>query len=282
MSEYKDHYPVLLQEVLEALNPAKNKKFIDCTFGFGGHSKEILKNGGEVLGIEWDKDVIGKFEKIDGLILEQGNYANIDEFAKKHNFNNVDGILIDLGLSSWDLDKSNRGFSFKNSDVLDMRYDQNNQKTASDILNDYTESELIEIFQEYGEIRSARKFAKQICDYRKQNEIKTVDDLNLALGDCSKKCLAMIYQALRIETNHELDNLKTVLPKAWDLLKNNGILVIISFHSLEDRIVKNYFKDKKIQGSGELLTKKPQIAKESELAINKRSASAKLRAIRKI
>lgn len=282
MSEYKDHYPVLLQEVLNVLNPAKDKKFIDCTFGFGGHSKEILKNKGLVLGIEWDKEVAEKFEKIEGLILEQGNYAQIDKFAQKHNFNNVDGILIDLGLSSWDLDKSNRGFSFKDLDLLDMRYDQSNGNTASDILNDYTEDELVKVFQEYGEIRSARKFANLICEYRKRNEIKTANDLNLALGDCSKKCLAMIYQSLRIETNHELDNLKTVLPKAWELLKNDGVLVVISFHSLEDRIVKNYFRDLKKAGIGHVLTKKPQIATKEELIINKRSASAKLRAIRKI
>lgn len=282
MSEYKDHYPVLMQEVISALEPGENKKFIDCTFGFGGHSREILKHDSKVLGIEWDSDVVAKAEKHQNLILEQGNYADIDKFALKHDFTNVDGILIDLGLSSWDLDQSNRGFSFKNSDVLDMRYSQNSPNMANDILNDYTEDELAQIFQEYGEIRSARKFAKQICEYREENELKTVDDLNLALGDCSKKCLAMIYQALRIETNHELDNLETVLPKAWDLLKSNGVLVVISFHSLEDRIVKNYFKDKKFKKLGILLSKKPQTASSQELAENKRSASAKLRAIRKI
>ncbi|HNZ84014.1 MAG TPA: 16S rRNA (cytosine(1402)-N(4))-methyltransferase RsmH [Candidatus Pacearchaeota archaeon] len=283
MSEYKDHYPVLLEETIKLLNPEKGKIFIDCTFGFGGHSREILKKGAKVIGIEWDSQVAEKAERIEGLILENDNYANIDKVALKHNLKNIDGILIDLGLSSWDLENSCRGFSFKEENQgLDMRYSLNGKEKASDILNDYTKEELEEIFKNYGELRSARKFAQQIYESRKIKRIETVKDLKDSLPDCTKKCLAMIFQALRIEANRELENLKIVMPKAFQLLGRNGRLAIISFHSLEDRIVKNYFRDLKQEGLAEILTKKPLVASREELEKNKRSGSAKLRVIQKI
>ena len=283
MSEYKDHYPVLLEETIKLLNPEKGKIFIDCTFGFGGHSREILKKGAKVIGIEWDSQVAEKAERIEGLILENDNYANIDKVALKHNLKNIDGILIDLGLSSWDLENSCRGFSFKEENQgLDMRYSLNGKEKASDILNDYTKEELEEIFKNYGELRSARKFAQQIYESRKIKRIETVKDLKDSLSDCTKKCLAMIFQALRIEANRELENLKIVMPKAFQLLGRNGRLAIISFHSLEDRIVKNYFRDLKQEGLAEILTKKPLVASREELEKNKRSGSAKLRVIQKI
>ncbi len=282
MSEFKEHYPVLLKEVIEIFCPVAGKKIIDCTFGFGGHSKELLKNGAKVLGIEWDKEVLSKSEKSQDLILENGTYTDIDLIAQKCNFKNVNGILIDLGLSSWDLEKSQRGFSFKNDEPLDMRYSLDNSLTAKEILNDFEREELIEIFRDYGELRSAQKFADQIIQFREQKSIKTTDDLKNALQNCSSKCLSLIFQALRIATNKELNNLKTVLPKAFELLEDGGILAVISFHSLEDRIVKNYFRDLKKEGKGELFSKKPITATREELAINKRSSSAKLRAIKKI
>lgn len=278
----EQHIPVLLKEIIEIFDPKPGENYIDCTFGFGGHSKEILKSGANVLGIEWDNKVIEKIENIDKLVLENDNYINIDNIAAKHNLKNVDGILIDLGLSSWDLQNSGRGFSFKEDQELDMRYNLKNSNKASDILNDYTKEELIEVFRNYGELRSAKKFAEQIWQVRKVKKIITVSDLKNALPDCSNKCLAMIFQALRIETNKELENLKIVLPKAFKLLKKNGRLAVISFHSLEDRIVKNYFRNLKQEGLAQVLTKKPLIASKEELEINKRSASAKLRAIKKI
>ncbi len=277
MLEYKEHTPVLKDEVLEYLKAEDGGNFIDCTYGFGGHTNEILKFHTKVLGIEWDKEVYSKAEKKDNLILVNDNYKNIDRIVEENSFNNIRGILIDLGLSLWDIKESQRGFSFKENEDLDMRFNTElNPLKASDILNDYSVEDLTRIFTEYGDIKKAEIIAVKIK--RSKKRFETVSDL-LEVLDESNKLNALIFQALRIEVNSELKNLKEFLPKAIKVLDKGGRLVVISFHSLEDRIVKHYFKD--LEGI-KILTKRPITVSMEEIRNNKRSQSAKLRVIEKL
>ena len=292
------HIPVLLKEVLQYLDPKPNENFIDCTIGFGGHSKAILKkNGpeGKVLGIERDKEIfeeLSSFE-IGRLILINDSYVNLEEIVKKNDFKPVSGILFDLGMSSWHLDDSGRGFSFLKDEPLDMRYNLENNLTAEKILNTYSQKDIEQILREYGQERFARKISKKIVENR---PFTTTLDLKEALKKLKVYSFKRIFQALRIAVNEELSSFGKALPKALDILGPGGRLVIISFHSLEDRIVKNFFKNpnlnpvrnnasqKEISKSNEIshgmkiLTKKPIIPSEEEIKINPRSSSAKLRA----
>lgn len=291
----KKHIPVLIEEVIDYLQPQANENFIDCTIGFAGHTKEILKaNGprGKVLGIDWDKDVIKSLQADedlkgygDRLVLVASNYTEIKDIIDRLNFRPVHGILCDFGMSSWDLEDSGRGFSFKNKEPLDMRYDQKGDLTAAGIVNQYPEGELERIFREYGEERMSRKIAHTIYEQRKKRSIITTSDLiEIARIVSPKRYLdpARMFQALRIEVNHELENIKTVLGEALDILEPGGRLVAISFHSLEDRIVKNFGNDSKRSGKLQILTKKPVIAGRQEAIQNPRCRSAKLRAFKKI
>jgi len=290
------HVPVLLNEVINYLDLKPNDNFIDCTVGQGGHTQIILDKiapNGKVLGIDWDlKQIENCKENINNnrLILVNDSYANLENIAKQSNFTNINAILLDIGFSSFQTDESKKGFSFLRDEDLDMRYNSEivDSITAKTIVNNWPESELIRIFQEYGEERFAKKIAKKIIQERQLKKIETTLQLvriietaipSFAKVSQGKHCATRVFQALRIAVNNELNNLQEVLPQAINILNNNGRLAIISFHSLEDRIVKNFFKQKEQEGIVEILTKKPIEASENEIIINPRSRSAKLRVI---
>lgn len=283
------HKPVLIKEVLEYLNPQKGENFIDCTFGFGGHSLAILKKiepNGKILGIDLEKSSLEE----DRLILVNRNFADLEEIVRDNKFNKINGILIDLGLSSWHFDKSNRGFSFKGEELLDMRLDSKSELTAAKIVNEWPEEELVEIFKEYGQERFPGRIARIICEQRSKRQIKTTKELVDIIEQVIPKkhqykkihFATKIFQALRIAVNDEFNNLEKVLPQALRILEKNGRLAVISFHSLEDRIVKHFFRDEFKKGNLEILTKKPIIPDKDEIISNPRSRSAKLRIIKKI
>jgi 16S rRNA (cytosine1402-N4)-methyltransferase len=308
------HYPVLLQEVLQYANANKGTKFIDATVGGGGHARAILKQNlkAKVLGLDWDGESLEqlrqqfKKEKLSGrTILVHSNYANISKAVEENKFAPVDGIVLDLGFSSLQLDDADRGFSFQNNGPLDMRYDRTQKLDAASVLNQYPEKQLAEVFKKYGEDIHARKIAHAIVVQREDSSISSAQQVL----DLIKKALPApvkhkatdsarrIFQAIRIEVNHELENLQKALPEMFNLLAPHGRLVVISFHSLEDRIVKNFFLELARgcicppdfpecicgnQPKVKILTKKPVTAGPEELAENPRSNSAKLRAIEKI
>lgn len=308
------HIPVLLREVIQYLDPKSNQNFIDCTVGMGGHAHAILeKTGpmGRLLGIDLDQDSINKskenlaeFNK-DRIILVQDNFANLKDIVFRHKFKKISGILLDLGLSSYFLSKSGRGFSFKANEPLDMRFDTKTKLTAEKIINRYRERELAIILREYGEERYASKIAKEICRKRKSKPVKTTFDLVEIIKSALPKGkkpghlhpATKTFQALRIEVNKELENLERVLPQAIEVLELGGRMVCLSYHSLEDRLVKTFFK-KEAQGCIcrkevplcrcghkprlKIITKKPVISSDVEIKANPRSRSAKLRAIERI
>jgi len=289
------HIPVLQKEVIEYLNPKKNENFIDATIDGGGHTKEILKRNrpnGKVLGIELDNDIFKKLkkERIERLVLINDSYINLKKVILKYNFKPVNGILFDLGMSSWHLEESKRGFSFLKNETLDMRYDKNNKLTAEKIINNFKEEEIEKILKEYGEEKFSKRIAKEIINERKRKPIKTTFDLiNIIKKAVPKEYqyrkihfATKTFQALRIAVNDELNNLSKVLPETIDVLEKNGRLVIISFHSLEDRIVKNFLKENERKKILKILTNKPITAQREEIKRNKRSRSAKLRAAIKI
>ena len=281
------HIPVLQKEVLDYLDPKPNENFIDCTFGEGGHTSAILEKNkpfGKVLGIDWDL----KNRDFKRVILICDNFVNLKNIVKKIKFGPISGILFDLGMSSWQIDQSGRGFSFLRDEPLDMRYAKNKSLTAEEIINEWSEEEIIRILKEYGEERFAKRITKEIIEKRKIKPIKSTFQLvqiiktAVPLWYQHKRihCATKTFQALRITVNDELNNLKNVLPSALDVLEPGGRIVVISFHSLEDRIVKHFFKNniKFLK----ILTKKPIKPSEEEIKINPRSRSAKLRAVIKL
>ncbi len=291
------HTPVLLQEIIEHIDPSPGKKYIDATIGGGGHTEAILEKGGLVLGIDVDQDAhsyvqenfkfqISNFK----LKVAKGNFRDIDKITRLNNFEKVAGIIFDLGVSSFQIDNPNRGFSFQKEGELDMRMDQDLQVKALDLINGLTKSELYELFTRLGEESFARPISDMIVKVRTVNPIKTTTQLRELLAKTrnawtpKEKAMASkkVFQALRIAVNSELDNIKEALPKAIDLLENKGRLAIISFHSLEDRIVKENFILFEEKGLGKIVTKKPIEASEEEVSKNKRSRSAKLRVFIKL
>jgi len=293
------HIPVLKKEVLNYLSPGQNENFVDCTIGEGGHTKLILEKNlpnGKVLGIDLDPAQIenDKWQLADykeRLILENSSYINLKEIVERLNFAPINGILLDLGMSSIHLDKSTKGFSFQLDQSLDMRYDDRlNDLTAEKIINEWSEERIEKIIEEYGEEKFARKIAKKIVEERKKGRIKSTFQLVKIIKEViparfqNEKihCATRTFQALRIAVNDELGNVEKVLPQAISVLPPGGRLVVISFHSLEDRIVKNFLNQKSKEGLIKILTKKPVTAEASEIRENSRSRSAKLRAIIKI
>lgn len=306
------HIPVLLNEVLEYLSPKPGENFVDATLGGGGYTRAILernKPDGKVLAVDLDTDAIDNLKSLNlkSLILHQGNFSHIDKITEHHKFTNISGIVADIGLSSYELDQAGRGISFKQKEILDMRFDQKgNTVDAKFILNNYDETRIRKIFEDYGEEKFSRQIARKIIDFRsKVKEIHYTTELYEIIESALPKPVKhkaddsarRIFQALRIEVNHELDNLLEFLPKAFDILAPGGRLVVVSFHSLEDRIVKQYFNEltkgcvcpidfpQCVCGKeprGKLLTKKIVTATEKELEENPRSKPAKLRAIIKI
>ena len=319
------HVPVLLGEVLEALNLAPGKNVIDCTLGDAGHSEEILKvtgPDGKLLGIDADAESILRAKKFlyefgDRVVFERNNFEYLQDIVKEQNFQPVDGILMDFGWSSPQFEQRGRGFSFaKIDEPLDMRYDTYlkcvhtaddpplgidgkplyGKCTAAEHVNMKSTEELEEVFKKYGEEKLSKEIATAIVEKREGFALETVGDLVDVILDVYRKKLktekevpwiggihpaTKVFQALRMSVNDELGVIERVLPQAIDVLESGGRLVVITFHSIEDRIVKHYFKsqDKKTIN---IITKKPIIATDQEIEKNPRSRSAKLRVIEKI
>lgn len=306
------HYPVMLHETIEGLNVKENGIYVDGTIGGGGHAEEVLKRlgaNGRYIGIDQDKDALAaagkRLERFsDRLTLVRSNYENLKNILKELNITEVDGILVDLGVSSYQLDTAERGFSYKNDGPLDMRMDDRMEKTASDIVNGYSEEELFRVIRDYGEERFAGRIAKKIVSVRETTPITTSTQLAETIKDAIPAKFRegkghpakQTFQAIRIELNRELIVLENTLSDMIDALKPGGRLCIITFHSLEDRIVKNAFKKAEnpctcppsfpvcvcgAVSQGKVITRKPIVPGEKELEENKRSASAKLRVFEK-
>lgn len=272
------HHPVLLDEVIAHLKIKKGGLYIDATVGEGGYSLEILKKGGKVLGIDLDFQQIQNLKsKIQNLELVQGNFREIERIAKEQNFFPVDGVVFDLGLSMRQLNELGRGFSFKNEEEpLDMKLDFDEEKTAADYINTLSEQNLYELFAKNSEEINSRAIAVSIVCSRAVRKIKTVGDLvrviDGAIGKRDTRVLRRIFQALRIEVNHEFENLKKGLEGAVNIIKKDGRIMTVAFHSLEDRIVKQFVKKNNLLFE----TKKPITAKNR----NSFERSAKLRIIK--
>ena len=262
------HIPVLQEEVIRRLDPKPNENFIDCTVGEGGHSNAILEKispNGKVLGIDCQL----RIKPTKRLILAEDNFVNLKKIAERLKFRSVQGILFDLGYSSWHLEKSGRGFSFQKAEPLDMRYSLDNCLTAEKIINYYSKVEIEKILTDYGEEKKAGKIAAKIIEARRAKPIKT----SLQLAGIVKMAGVdpqRTFQAFRIVVNNELDNLEKALEQALEILKPGGRLAVISFHSLEDKIAKKFCKTK------------PIVPSLKEIKNNPRSRSAKMRVCQKI
>lgn len=292
MNEF--HTPVMLKEIIEFLNIQQEAWYVDCNIGGGGHTQEILKRGGKVLGIDLDKEAISylttsmnPYIQTGDLILKQDNFANLKKIIEEFQISKIKGILFDLGLSSHQLDNPDRGFSFQSDAPLDMRMDQSIGATAADLINGLYENELVELFIKYGEENYPKRLAKKIVEIRSSRPITTTKqlaDLVSSVIHTRGKInpATKIFQALRIAVNDELGNLEKALPQAVEVLDGGGRLVVLSFHSLEDRIVKDFIKVQVDMGQVQSLTKKPIKPTEEEVRQNPRSRSAKLRAAEKL
>ncbi len=310
------HQPVLTDEVIHYLRPQPGGKFIDATLGGGGHTQNILQRvlpGGKVLGIDLDPIAIhAAIQAIqpnkNNLIIVQDNFKNINKIANVHQFTKIDGILLDLGLSSGQLSDQKRGFSFLAEGSLDMRFGGSGQSglTAQDILNQSSQSDLIDIFKTYGEERLAGPISKKIVEVRQTRPLTTPAQLVEIVSEIYRRYYrgqskinpaTKVFQALRIAVNDELNNLREVLPPAVKLLRRGGRLAIISYHSLEDRLVKDFFRQESRdcicpaeipvcrcghRRSLKIITKKPVIPNPQELLTNPRARSAKLRVAEKV
>ena len=292
MSTY--HNPVMVEEVLEGLNINPNGIYVDLTFGGGGHSKKILDklNKGHLYAFDQDNDAENKAREITDtrFTFIKANAKYLKNFMLYYNVDKVNGIFADLGVSSHQIDTQERGFSTRFCADLDMRMNVNKKTTAKDILNNYPEKDLEKIFLEYGELYNYKQIVHLICEYRKRKRINTTFDLKNLLLENIKipkryeiKFLSQVFQALRIEVNDELNTLKVMLKAAYETLVKNGRLVVLSYHSLEDRIVKNFFKSKTLGDNNsttrrfKILTPKPLQPSFEEIESNSRSRSAKLR-----
>lgn len=277
------HIPALLKETIDGLSIKPGGKYIDATLGGAGHTKEILRLGGIVLGIDADIDAIENAKKLNlkNLTLVQGNFAHLKQIAQSQNFARVDGILFDLGVSTHQLEEGSRGFSFNTSAPLDMRMDQSLTVTAKDLVNGLNEGELSDLIYKLGEERFAKRIAREIVNARKIRPITTCDELAKVILKARPRSsfdrthpATRTFQALRIAVNDELNSLKDALPQATDLLKKGGRIAVLSFHSLEDRIVKNFFKENE---NLKIINDKPTTPSKEETLINPRARGAKLR-----
>ncbi len=296
------HVPVLLNEVMEALNIKPDGVYVDCTFGGGGHSKKILEylnEQGKLIAFDQDEDARKNLPQDSRIIFVPQNFRHLKRFLRLHRIKAIDGIMADLGVSSHQFDKADRGFSIRFSADLDMRMDQRLTLTAAYVLNTYTEQKLHKLFEQYGEVTNSKTLARTIVAARSLVPFKTIDDLKNALSAIVKgnpnKYFAQVFQALRIEINDELGVLKELLEQIPEVLKPGGRVAILTFHSLEDRIVKNFFRNGSFDLVDEnpfentvkkndlkIITKKPITATADEIRQNSRSRSAKLRVAEKI
>ncbi len=289
------HVPVLLNEAIEILDPQQGEFFIDGTFGEGGHAKEILKRitpQGTLLGIDWDREILARNADLpsrhpnDIVILENGNYADTPRILKDHYLPKADGMIVDLGFSSWHIDESGRGFSFAKDEPLDMRYNpEKNDRTAYKIVNSFPETELADVIYQYGEERNSRRIAKRIVEERRKKKIETAHELseivNSAFRFKSGKLspATKTFQAIRIYVNGEFENIRKLLGSLPEILHPGGRLGIITFHSLEDKLVKDTFKMLRQKGKIEFLNKKVIKPGREEVTKNPKSRSAKFRGI---
>jgi 16S rRNA (cytosine1402-N4)-methyltransferase len=294
MSTY--HTPVLLRESVEGLNLNPQGIYIDATYGGGGHSYEILKrlDSGRLYAFDQDEDAIGNLPADKRLIFIQGNFRFLKNYMKYEGIEQIDGLLADLGVSSHHFNAPERGFTYRSEAGLDMRMNRHGRLTAETVVNDYEMNRLTGIFREYGELREARRLAVSIDKTRASRRIVSTTQLidsieSLAPRQSENQFYSKVFQAIRIEVNHELENLKEMLQDAYALLKPGGRLVIISYHSLEDRMVKNFMRwgntleqpVKDVFGQSPepftLITRKPLTASDKEVLDNPRARSARLR-----
>jgi len=289
------HIPALLQEVIQFVDPQPNENFIDATLGEGGYTLAILQHTaplGKVLGIDLDSEVLKVAERRlvafkDRVILRQGNFKNIARIAQKEKFKPVNGIVFDLGLGSFQIEESQRGFSFLRDEPLKMTFDPQGSLTAEEVINKMSVNELTKIFREYGEEKNAYRIAKTIVEERKKRRITTTSQLveivtKAGIRKTKIHPATKIFQALRIYVNDELNNLTEALKGSVKILDVKGRIAVVSYHSLEDRIVKNFFKDKQKEGVLKIITKKPVTPTKVEILNNRRCRSAKLRVAQKI
>jgi 16S rRNA (cytosine1402-N4)-methyltransferase len=292
------HIPVLVEEVMMFLRCEPGQTYVDATLGGGGHAREILRQtapDGVVIGMEWDEDAIFEARKAldpfgDRVKIFRENFIHLPDLLKAMKVEEVDGILLDLGLSSFQLEKGERGFSFKGEGPLDMRMDQRMERTAGDLVNHLSPEELASTLTEYGEERWANRIAKVIVRERNRSPIRTTQALRKIVYQAipkrfqSKKIdsATRTFQALRIKVNDELENLRKILGMGWTLLRRGGRMCVISFHSLEDRMVKETFRKLEIERMMHILTKKPVTPSEEERKRNPRSRSAKLRCAERV
>ncbi|HKR03296.1 MAG TPA: 16S rRNA (cytosine(1402)-N(4))-methyltransferase RsmH [Bacteroidia bacterium] len=299
--ENEFHHPVLLKESVEGLNVKKDGVYVDATFGGGGHSKEILRllADGQLFGFEQDEDAWKNKINDKRFILVKHNFRNIKNALKEHEVEKVDGLLADLGVSSHQFDTAGRGFSTRFDAELDMRMSKETERTAADILNEYESEELKKIFKEFGELGNASAIVKVIIIRRERKKILHVSELKEILKGLAKhgkenQFFARLFQALRIEVNDELNALKKLLEQSSEIIKKEGRLVVISYHSLEDRLVKNFIRSGKFEGEakkdfyGNRIIPFKQVNKkiiqpgENEIKNNPRARSAKLRIAEKL
>ena len=291
------HTPALLYPCMDGLAIKPSGIYVDVTFGGGGHSREILSrlnSEGRLFGFDQDLDAMQNIIEDTRFTFVRSNFRYISNFMEYHGVDKVDGILADLGVSFHHFDESDRGFSFRFDGKLDMRMNQRAVMTAADVLNRYTEEQLADLFYYYGELKSARKIASVIVAHRTEKKFEMISDLvnvvePLVGKDKQKKNLACLFQALRIEVNREMEVLKKLLQSSFNLLNPGGRLVILTYHSLEDRLVKNFMKSGNFEGKVEqdffgnrkspfkLVNNKVIVPDSEEIAQNPRSRSAKLR-----
>ncbi len=296
----KYHVPVLLNESIEGLSINPKGIYIDATFGGGGHSAAILSklDGGHLFGFDQDADAKQNAFESDKFTFVYHNFAYVKNFMQYFEVGQVDGILADLGVSSHHFDDAERGFSFRFDAPLDMRMDRTVKKSAANVVNEYDEQELTRIFKMYGEIATARRLAQEIVSHRSLCPIRTTEDLKkIGQKFCNpqteSKFLSQIFQALRIEVNNEMQTLKDFLQGGLQILKPGGRFVVITYHSLEDRLVKNFFKTGNVDGDLEQdffgnvktpftpISKKVIVPTDEEIKENNRARSAKLRIVEK-
>ena len=296
------HIPVLLHETIEKLNIDPDGIYVDCTFGGGGHAKAILKKlseNGKLIAFDQDEDAKQNIPDDPRVVFVPHNFRHLRRFLKLHNIFAVDGLLADLGVSSHQFDEADRGFSTRFDAALDMRMDQRQALSAFDVVNSYSETQLHKIFEQYGEVTNSKTLAKTIAQLRDTVSLKSIDSFKNALRGVvkgnPKKYFAQVFQALRIEVNDELGALKEMLQQIPSILKPGGRAVIITFHSLEDRLVKIFFRQGTFEKTEDnpfvmtynvnelkAITKKPIEASEKEMKQNPRARSAKLRVAEKV
>jgi len=296
------HVPVLLKEVIDGLKIIPSGTYVDCTFGGGGHSKKILEKlneAGKLVVFDQDEDARKNVPDDERIIFVPHNFRHVQRFLRLHKIQKVNGILADLGVSSHQFNEAGRGFSTRFDAALDMRMNQNEKMTAADVLKNYSEEKLHKLFEKYGEVTNSKTLAKTIVEFRKTQPLKSINQFKNLVYPIVKgnpeKYFAQVFQALRIEVNDELHVLKEMLLQSVEVLEEGGRIVVITFHSLEDRIVKNFFKNGNFEDEQEqdlfgnktksllkVITKKPIVPSAEELTLNPRSRSSKLRIAEKV